>query len=768
VKEGEENASINQKSTPIGEEFLVSLLSHCDQWSEQPEGPLLPKGRLHPYSHLFSPIQVNTLILKNRLVMGPMGNINMAEEMGRPSARMIAYFVERARGGVGLITSGLVPVSQGIDPTTTETGDRSLFPRLDRSRTVLDGWRTLAERLHAWGAHFFIQLTPGLGRVGSPEVLVKKWRLPVSSWWNPNFYLPGIPCRPLSDGECRRIIVRTGQAAADAKALGIDGVYLHGHEGYLLEQMTNTAFNSRPWGRYRDWRRFGVELVTEVRRRVGPRYPVMYRIDLSLALRASYGERMERIPSLRRFRNERTIAQSLSYLEELVGVGVDMVDVDLGGYDNWWLPHPPDSMPAGCYLPVARLVKEHFSMIGMKSQLGNEVPVIAVGKLGDPDLAEEAIRRGDCDMVMLARPLLADPQWPRKAYAGRVAEIRPCIGDQEACLNEFLEGGHPQCSVNPRSGFEDFYPSEDLAPSFRPKRIGVVGAGPAGILCALTAARRGHAVTLWEQGDDVGGMMIPASVPRIKTDLRCYLEFLRRELNACVQTQNLAIHLGCKMTPALLEEAGFEVLVFATGGAQTAPSFPGCDSPAALQAVDFLRRPDCVMEGCHVLVVGGGMLGCECANFLTAERSCRVTVIEGAPHFMIGACTANRGHLLHCLEKMGVQLWNCTQMVRLDEKKAVLLKNMSTSVPDPSCTWAPLLPENVLNPLGKPLRVQLKEKSIAVDWVVLAQGLTSNRSLYQNCLAQQPAPEIHLIGDAFQTGRIFHAVKAGFTVGAAI
>jgi 2-enoate reductase len=135
-----------------------------------------------------------------------MGNINMAEEMGRPSEKMIQYFTERARGGAGLLTSGLVPISQTVDPTVTEPGDRSYFPRIDRSRTVFSGWRDLAESVHAFGAHFFIQLTPGLGRVGSPETLIKKFKLPISASWNPNFYLPGVPCRPLSDGECRRII----------------------------------------------------------------------------------------------------------------------------------------------------------------------------------------------------------------------------------------------------------------------------------------------------------------------------------------------------------------------------------------------------------------------------------------------------------------------------------------------------------------------------------------------------------------------------------
>ena len=202
-------------------------------------------NRLHPYEHLFSPIQVNSVKIKNRIVMGPMGNVGMADETGRPSNKMIQYYTERAKGGAGLITSGVVLVSCNVEASATEPGDLSVLPRIDRSRTVFPGWRILAESIHAHGAKFFIQLSPGVGRVGSPECVVKKWRLPVSASWNPNFYLPSIPCRPLRDGECWKIIRNAGQAAADAKALLIDGVYLHGHEGYLLEQMTNTAFNRR-------------------------------------------------------------------------------------------------------------------------------------------------------------------------------------------------------------------------------------------------------------------------------------------------------------------------------------------------------------------------------------------------------------------------------------------------------------------------------------------------------------------------------------------
>ena len=495
--------------TNTQEPVLEALTRHFGQWFDDDQSRERGRmtHRLHPYTHLFSPIQVNGVKLKNRIVMGPMGNLQMAEQMGRPGQKMIAYFEERAQGGVGLITSGLVPVSVYVDPSFVERGDRTYLPRIDGSRTVFSGWRDLAAAVHAHGAKFFIQLSPGAGRVGSPECLVSKHQLPVSSSWNPSYYMPGVPCRPLTDGECRRIIRETGQAAADARAMQIDGVYLHGHEGYLLEQMTNPAFNRRKLGRFADWQAFGLQLVREIRRRVGSTYPIMYRIDLSLALNATYRDRMRTAPSLKAFRNERTIPMTLEYIVNLVKAGVDLFDVDLGGYDNWWLPHPPHAMPPGCFLSLAQIVKEHLAQLPTLSNAGLPVPVVAVGKLGYPDLAEQALRDGMCDLVMLARPLLADAQWANKAYAGRTETIIPCIGDQEGCLNELFEGGHLQCAVNPRTGFEDVFEAS-LTPARPPKKVAVIGGGPAGLTCACTAAERGHAVTLFEQHDRVGGMLI--------------------------------------------------------------------------------------------------------------------------------------------------------------------------------------------------------------------------------------------------------------------
>ncbi len=749
--------------------LVASLLSEFGTWFEDPAR--LSDGRmtaaLYPYKKLFSPIQVNNLRLKNRIVMGPMGNVNMADETGRPGHKMVAYFAERAAGGVGLITSGLVPVSAKLDPSITEPGALSVLPRIDRSRTVYAGWRAIADAIHAHGAHFFIQLTPGLGRVGSPECLLKKLKLPVSASWNPNFYIPAIPCRPLTHWECRRIIKAAGQAAADAKALTVDGVYVHGHEGYLLEQMTNPAFNRRKVGRYADWQTFGLDLVREIRERCGLSYPLMYRIDLSLALRETYGTRLDQVRSLRRFRDERDVEMTLDYMRNLVAAGVDMFDVDLGGYDNWWLPHPPGPMPPGCYLPLAQLVKQDFGAREVLSNAGLPVPVVGVGKLGYPDLAERALREGKCDLVMLARPLLADPAWPRKAYAGRVQEIRPCIGDQEACLNSIPKGGSPQCTVNPRAGVEDVYPL-NLTPATQPKRIAVVGAGPAGVLCACTAAERGHRVTLFERGDQVGGMLWPGAVPKIKFDIANYIAYLETRVARIAESHVLTLRLGENVTAQMLQQEKFDAIVTATGATPIIPPIPGVDLPHVVQAVELLRRPEIAHAALQVVVIGGGEVGCETAYFLAAELGKRVTVIEMLPYLMPDACTANRGYLVHYLEQRGVTLHNCTHVTHILQEGVRVRRNISPTVPDPYVTWAVVLPDNIVNPLARPIKEVWQEDLYPADLVVLAAGFRAEDALYTACVHLHAAPDIHTIGDAFAPGNIFAATRSGYVTGLAL
>lgn len=715
---------------------------------------------LYPYDRIFSPVRVNRTVLKNRIVMAPMGNLQMCEETGRPGQKMLDYFFERAKGGAGLLTTGLVPVSHGLDNTVSEPDKLSYFPRIDRSRTTYSGWRDLAQGVHAYGSKIFIQVTAGMGRVGSPTCLLSMHKLPGSASFNPNFYIPQLPCLRLSDRKLTKIVKNMGQAAADSKTAGLDGIYLHGHEGYLLEQMTNTAFNRRKLGRYADWQRFGIDCVKEIRSRAGNAYPIMYRIDLSLALNETYGDKMNTIKALKKFRNGRTVEQTLSYMEKLVEAGVDMFDVDLGCYDNWWLPHPPAGMPAGCFLDVARLVKEHFAKKGIRSNAGMEVPVVAVGKLGYPDLAEKALRDEDCDLVMLGRPLLADPEWCKKAYEGRVKEIRPCIGCQEGCINEFVEGGHIQCTVNPRTGFEDTLPSE-ISRAEIPKKVAVIGAGPSGMAFALTALKRGHKVELIERTDKLGGKIIPGSSPKIKFDFENYLEYLRNQIEAAKENPDFTLTMGTTMDADTLKEKHYDVIVLANGSLNIDPPFKGKNKVRCIQAADALVNPSLLGDAQNVVVVGGGSVGCETAYWLAYEQNRKVSVVEMNSQMMDGVCTANRGYLLHYMEKKGVKLYNCAKVISFDTGK-VNVEQIIDNVPDPYNTWQPILPKNISNPLAKAVGTKAKEESIPAELVILAMGGRSDDSLYFETLKQRAAPEIYNIGDCFKAARVLEATRSAY------
>ena len=719
---------------------------------------------LWPYGVLFSPIRVNSLTLKNRLVMAPMGNCQMAEETGRPSEKMLQYFFARAEGGVGLLTTGLIPISHHIDASVTEKGNYSYFPRIDATRTNFMGWRDLAEGVHARGARIFIQLTAGLGRVGNPQCLLTKKALPVSASWNPNFYIPQIPCRPLRDGELNKIVKNFGQAAADAKALGLDGVYLHGHEGYLLDQLTNKAFNHRALGKYADWQRFGIEAVKEMRRRTDPGFPIMYRIDLSCALNETYGDRMKTEKTLKKFVDGRSIRDTLDYMENLVKAGADLFDVDLGCYDNWWLPHPPAYMPAGCFLDIAKVAKEYFAKRGVRSNAGCEVPVVAVGKLNYPDMDEKALRDGKCDMIMLGRPVLADPDWCAKAYAGRVEDIRPCIGCQEGCINEFVEGGHPQCAVNPRTGFEDVIP-ESPAPAEKPKKIGVVGGGPAGMNFAMFAARRGHTVEILEKSDALGGIAAAASVPRNKYDMQNYLEWLKRQV---AQTEGVSVKLGTEVTPAYLKAQGYDAVVYACGAKRANPRIPGIDDVPMEEATELLTHPEKLGGAKKVVVLGGGSVGMETAFWLSYEKGCDVTVLDMLGSFMDGACTANRTHLIHYLEKNGAKLVNCATIRKFENGKVYVERNVSKGAPDVYCTWTPVLPKNIENPLAPKMGSETRSEEYGADLYVNALGRKADEGQFLEGQQEHVAPEIYNIGDSFSAGLVWGATKGAFALASRI
>ena len=744
------------KSDTLVQELINSYGKWFNEDSHLKSGEMTKA--LYPYDSIFEPIDINKITIKNRLVMAPMGNISMCDETGRPKDQMIEYFVERAKGGVGLITTGLIPISQGIDPTVVEPGGLSYFPRIDRSRSVFAGWRDLSAGVHNFGAKIFIQLTPGLGRVGNPQCLLTMKKLPRSASWNPNFYIPQIPSAPMTNRQLRGIIKKGGQAAADAKAANIDGVYLHGHEGYLLEQLTNPAFNRRKIGKYADWQAFGLDLIKEIRARVGPNYPIMYRIDLSLALNETYGEKMNN-KSLRKFKNGRTVDMTLEYMKNLVKEGVDIFDVDLGCYDNWWLPHPPAGMPPGCFLEVSKHVKEYFEENNIMSNAGKKVPIVAVGKLGYPDLAEQALRDNMCDMVMLGRPLLADPDWPNKVFKGEVEDIIPCIGCQEGCINEFVEGGHPQCAVNPRTSFEYMMPQEPI-PTKNIKKVGVIGAGPAGVTAAVTAAKRGHNVMLIEKSDTIGGKLIPGGIPKIKYDIANYRNYLELLVDKTKALDNFNYLPNTEATLPWLEEQKFDTLIFAMGGKEIIPQFKNMEKANVVEATEILQNPDLLKSVKSAIVIGGGVVGCETAYWLKYEHGLDVSVVEMEKHFMNHVCTANRGHLIYYLEKEKVKLLNCTKVVGFEDNGVKVTQNISDTVPDPYLTWHPILPENIKNPLAPNMKLQEVEKIIEADIYIMAIGNKPINQLYFEALKNRVAPEVYNIGDSLKSGKVLEATRA--------
>ena len=710
------------------------------------------------YKKIFEPGKIGKCKLKNRIIMAPMGNINMADPIGRPLPKMIDYFTERAKGGTGLLITGLVPVSYGIDPTVSEDNDTTYFPRIDgSSRARMAGWRDLAASVHAYDAKIFIQLTAGMGRVGSPEALLKGKMLKSASV-NKNFYVPQLPHLPLSNRQIRKMVKSFGQCAINAKISGFDGVQLHGHEGYMMDQLTSAPWNRRKFGRYRNKFQFGIDVVREIKRACGEDFPVIYRVDLTQALEESYGEEVFK----RRFRGqERIIEEGLEFCRALAEAGVDAFDVDKGCYDNWFWPHPPAYFTALPYVEeMAGRLKEFFR------QQQIDVPVIAVGKLGNPDQAEEVLEKGWADFFMLGRPLLADPYWPQKVRENRVSEITHCIGDQEGCIQSFILGGHPCCTVNPYTGFEDTKRLEKAAVS---KKVAIIGAGPGGCEAAKTAWARGHQVTLFEKTDQIGGQLATGSKMKIKHDVVRYLSNLRHQIDLLAQ-KGLEVKYNTTVQPKDLK-GKYDVIICANGLTPTIPSLEGKDQVPSVEArqclIDGMKLP---AEAKKITVVGGGVVGCEIAYSLAYEQGLDVTVVEMLPDLMTGTVHANRAMLLRLMMGKGspsgqpedvlkkpVKAYTASQVVRFAPGKAVLRANRKRK--DPYTPWTTLIPDNIHNPFDRPLNPNdVEEIQIDTDYVIYATGGQADDDLYYQLLAEKAAPEVYCVGDARVPGRAWEAI----------
>ncbi len=639
--------------------------------------------------NLFRPGKIGSVELKNRIVMAPMGTTGLVELDGRYSQRGIDHFVARARGGVGLIETGLMAVDVEIERRAL--GPWSHLPRAD-SPIYIARLNELTDAVHEEGARIAAQLTAGFGRVARGAIANPGWAIapsPQPCYWNPNAI-----ARELSNEDIEKLIKSFGIAANTVRMAGFDAVEIHAHEGYLVDQFMTAIWNRRidKYGGDLNGRlRFPLEIIASIRKAVGADFPVIFRMA-----------------GKHHTEGGREIDESRVVAKRLEAAGVDAFHVDSGCYDAWNWAHPPGYMEPGTSLIWAAAIKEVVA-----------VPVIAVGRMGYPELAERAIAEGKADFIALGRALLADPEWPNKVKEGRVDDIRPCIGDHDGCMGRIMiEGKYLSCTVNPQTGRE-----KELAifPAPQKKSVLVIGGGPAGMEAARVAALRGHRVALWEKNGELGGNLIAAAVPAFKSDLRLLIQYLSGQ----IKKLGVKIRFHQETTPEKVKKAHPDVVILAVGARPLLPDIP-------IKGVTMVAATDLLLgrtkAGQDVVVVGGGAVGCETALWL-ARQGKRVTVLEMLGEAMADLFVANKRQLTQMMNDAGVAVFTGVRIVGATRK-------------------------------GLTITQSGKKKIVEADTLVAAVGLTSERGLADQ-LKDVPSP-VHLIGDCSAPGKIQSAIWGAY------
>lgn len=635
---------------------------------------------------LFEPGKIGKLSIKNRILMCPMGVGGLEEPQGGLSQRGIDYYVARAKGGTGLIITGLTRVSREIEPPLE---DKLIID----SKTCVTWLNELAEAVHDYGAKVAIQLTAGLGRVATLDLLKIAGAVAPSAL--PAFEDPTIMTRELSTEEIERLVHAFEFSAEILRLAGIDAVELHGHEGYLFDQFITALWNKRTdkYGGDLEGRlRFPVEVIEAIKRGAGADFPVIFRFGLKHYIDGG-----------------REVEEGLEIARRLEAAGADAFEVDAGCYETWYWAHPPTTLPPGCMVDMAQMAKRVV-----------KVPVIAVGKLGYPELAERVLQEGKADFICLGRALLADPEWPNKVKKGRLEDIRPCIGCHEGCLKRVFDVKYLSCAVNPATGMEREF---TIKPAEKKKTVLVVGGGASGMEAARVTALGGHKVTLWEKGDALGGNLIPASVPDFKQDYRRLINFLSTQ----IKKLDVTIELAKEATAELILEMKPDVVFIATGSTSIVPEIPGVGKKMVVTAVDLLL--DKQEAGKSVVVVGGGLIGCETALYL-AQKGKKLTIIEMLNGVMLDMYSANRMHLLKLLADADVNI--------LTETKCLEIRDNGITIADK---------------YGK-------RSTLEADTVVLAVGLKSTEGLLE--ALKDKIPEVYAIGDCVEPRKVINAIWEGF------
>lgn len=561
---------------------------------------------------------IGTLKLKNRVIMAPMNVGGNNESDGCLSQRGIDYFVERAKGGVGMIVTGSVRVTRKFER------DEKTIPlwMLFADHMIHVKWMSeLAERCHDYGAAVAIQLTAGGGRQAGRYA--QEHDLAIGPSANPCFYPPHKPTREMTKDEIHEMIKAFGQAAYFAKQAGIDAIQLHAHEGYLMDQFSASLWNSRTdeyGGCLENRLRFAREIIEEIHKNAGDDYPIIYRFGLTHGIDGG-----------------RDVDEGVKMAMLLESYGVDALDIDAGCYESWYLPHPPSTIECGSFAQYSKLVKDVVS-----------IPVICSGRVGYPDIAETILEQGEADFVSLGRPLIADPYWVRKVEIGKIDEVRPCLACHEGCLKRLMQYKSLSCAVNPCAGNEEYLRLEKADTSLNAV---VIGGGIAGMVAAITLSKRGHRVVIIEKGDKLGGNFRDGYVPIFKDDYSKYVHYLMNE----VQKEKIELLFQTDgFSHPRTKEAHF--VIVAVGAQFQTLSVEHDDEPINPWSL-YLRGRDSISDysGKNVVIIGGGLVGAEGA-LNAALCGAKVTIIEKGNVVAKDMYKANRDHLLLLLKKNHVNI----------------------------------------------------------------------------------------------------------------
>jgi len=633
---------------------------------------------------LVQPFRLKNLELRNRIVMAPMLS-RLCDPNGVVSQKLIDYYTARAEGGVGLIISEYCY----IDDRESKAHPGQLGVYDDQ---LIAGLGDLAEAIQERGAKAILQICHA-GRATSAKTM---GRQPIAPSGIPSY--TGEMAREMTFPEVEAVSESFAEAARRAKAAGFDGVELHGAHGYLMAQFLSPYTNRRTDKYGRDRGLFALETLDRVRSRVGKDYPVGYRMS---------GEEF--------VEGGITLKETKAFAKRLEERGIDYIHVSAGIGETGHNIVTPTYLPKGYLLPLAE---------GIKSAVN--VPILAVGAIHDPDLAEETLQRDRADLIVMGRALIADPELPRKIQSGQLEDIRTCLRCNDGCSSRMPANKTMRCAINAEVGRER---QMRLHPVSRAKHVCVIGGGPAGMEAARVLAWRGHRVTLIEKENELGGLLRYATIPDFKAEMRSYLGYLKTQVNK----QGVEILLNHRATPEFIKELKPESVVLATGSTLRIPDIPGTGKPFVASFAGLLRGE--FMAGDRVVVAGGAAMGCEMAAHL-AFAGRKVTLVEMAAQLATDLEARSRMTLLQLLKERGVRILTDWKLEKIENGYVLLVDR----------DW--------------------NKQEIAANSVVLAMGLESNQELLKPL--RESFPDIYVIGDCVEPRKVYQAVHEGAFAGRAI